>query len=470
VKNAVNPADDDDEHESSRRSQLGVVIWSASEKDAFFNALARKGKDAVPEIADLVGTKSRLEVQEYIRVLHRNLELYHTTERNPRTVSLAEIPAAFEIGAELGEFLDGIADGAGLRDEQNHNAIGKRKHGDMWLIDSDVAGYVEESLESGEHDAETNHDIFATARLLRLSSWIELSEDIFMNAGGSRIDENWRNICFEDESPSITCDAFSEFYTLAVSLTRRLVQSSIFFALSRIRSLGHRWSVEPFVRIQDVEAALDVLKMKRNTHEFWIGAARRCGIDVKTQVTRGKSRMGFISHNEVERRLSLRGRVLSGSNPESREDTSPPPPDNSDSNDSDSGTSPSTSDEDMSTDDNSMPLDDDDLSDPEELYASRLDRKADQEEELRIWEALDQQPPTASLNAKTDPDTESGIKAESDDEKPLREPLAKRKQREELVDWRDRTLYRSEWESRVQEEEDEVGNPAKRQKLDTTDI
>jgi hypothetical protein len=115
-------------------------------------------------------------------------------------------------------------------------------------------------------------------------------------------------------------------------------------------------------------------------------------------------------------------------------------------------------------------FDDDDLSDPEEIYASRVDRKADREEELRIWEALERHPPAASLNTNADLDTESGTKAGGDDEEPYHKPLTKRKTREELVDWRERTLYRSEWETRVQEVDEEGGNPAKRQKLDIPDL
>lgn len=458
VKDTLDPTTADDGHDFSLSSQHGVVTWSAQEKNTFFSALSRRGKDAVPQIAALVGTKSEMEVQDYLRLLHRSFEHHETTGRNLKPVRLLNIPAALEIGHDCNEFLDKVAYASSLRDEQADNVAGRRQHKDMWLIDREVAAYVEEQLEPEEHDyTKTNNDIFATARLLNIPKWVELSENVFMNPGKRRPDDNWTDLCFADETPALTCDAFSDFYTLIVSLTRRLVQSSIFFAASRIRALKPGgWDTKGLVHPSDVNTALSVLNMKANDFEFWRTAPRRCALDIRSRKNRY---VGLISYDEVEERLSrsVKGNDISRSSSVSK---SAPPSDDEENNDADTNAavheeaaSADLDSADAASSDGHSGPSEDELSDPEENYASKLDRNVSRESENQIWKRLGRDPPSLFVDGNRDPGPAPEIKAESDDERPLHRPVAKRKAKEDLADWRDRTLYQSEWESRMEMEE-----------------
>ncbi|KAL1954549.1 hypothetical protein VTO42DRAFT_1059 [Malbranchea cinnamomea] len=466
VNETLNPASYDQAHHTTRSSQHGIVTWSAREKNVFFDALAKKGKDSAHEIAALVGTKSAIEVQDYMKLLRKSLEIHHRNDKNPRSVRLSDIPAAIEIDDFCCMYLDKVAEAALLRDEQSHNTAGKRKHQDMWLVNRDVAAIVDGKVQSEEHDLAFEHELFATASLFNLSNWIELSETVFMNSGRRRPEDNWKSICFEGESPALTCEAFSDFYALAVSLTRRLVQSAIFFALSRIRSLkAGGWHVKEWVRKEDVQAALDVLRLKPNSREFWRDAARRCSLDVRATVNPANGQIGLISYDEVEERLS-------------RKDASPAPSratsvsrtdfmsEDENASDFDLSLDLNSGDATSSEDESSFFVSDDDLSDPEEIYASKLDIKASREEEARIWKKLDRPAPTYFVDPHPDrgPISEPDIKMETDDETPLHKPFSKRKTKDELVDWRDLTLYRSEWEALAEQEAFE--HRRKRQRVD----
>ena len=460
VNDTLNLASYDQAHHTTRSSQHGAVTWSAKEKNIFFDILAKKGKDGIREIAGVVGTKSAMEVQDYIKLLHSSLELHHRNDKYPKPVRFSDIPAASEVDESCCQYLDRLAEAATLRDEQSHNTAGKRRHQDFWLVNNEVAALVDEKTDSTEQDEPLEHEIFATAGLFNLSNWIELSENIFMNSGQEKAEDNWKNVSFDGETPAMTCEAFSDFYTLAVSITRRLVQSSIFFALSRIRSLkSGGWDVTEWVRKEDVQTALDVLKLKPNSREFWKGAARRCTLDVRSTVNPVNRQIGLISYDEVEERLSRKNSSL----PSSRATSVCPASEDGSPSDSDL-VSDSELNETGPGDDDSSAVDSEDLSDPEETYASKLDNKASRQEESRIWEHL-KFSVTADVS-ETNPDpADPGVKMETDDEAPSQKPLAKRKTRDELVDWRDRTIYRSEWESLKGQEEFEE-HVRKRQKVD----
>ena len=452
VNDTLNIASYDQAHHTTRSSQHGAVTWSAREKNIFFDILAKKGKNGVREIASVLGTKSAMEVQDYIKLLHSSLEVHHKNDKYPKPIRFSDIPAAFEVSGPCCEYLDRLAEAVILRDEQSYNTAGKRKYQDFWLVNNEVAALVDEKISSEEQDEPLRHEIFATASLFNLSNWIELSENIFMNPGTQRPEDNWKNVSYEGETPAMTCEAFSDFYTLAVSITRRLVQSSIFFALSRIRSLrSGGWDVTDWVRKEDVQTALDVLKLKPNSQEFWKGAARRCTLDVRSTVNPVSRQIGLISYDEVEERLSRKESSL----PSSRATSICPASDGAYSSDSNPVSDTELDETGLDDDDFSTVESDSDLSDPEEIYASKLDKKESRQEESQIWERLCHSAPAYVSRANCDPasTTDLNVNMETDDDTLLQKPLAKRKTRDELVDWRDRTLYRSEWESLKEQEE-----------------
>ncbi|KAK2806664.1 hypothetical protein FQN51_006632 [Onygenales sp. PD_10] len=473
------------------RSQIGVVRWSPEEKDALFNALERHGKSGIPKIASLVGSKSEIEVRAYIDILHRALEQQQHRDFST-SVILGDIPAAIEVSEECDQVLEDNADALCLQEEQAHNTAGEREHGEMWLVNRHVAAVVEDQLgaeneapdsvenETGDRkdlheDNKTNNNndetppssILATAQLLNASNWILLSERIFMNPGNRQIEDNWSNLAYEGETPSVTCEAFADFYTLAISLTRRLIQSSLFFAASRIRALERGgYQRGKLVRREDVGAALDVLQMSHNTREFWTGAARRCKLDVEDIRHRKGYKPAPLTYDEVEEELSLEGSRSRTSRASSIAQSTAVSENLSDSEEEPlSPTSDSSGRQ--SNDDIS---DEESLSDPEEAHAATIDREARRIEESRLWRRLGQSPPPASSPARPHAD----IKMESDDEAVTgaSRPLGGRKTKQDLVDWRDRVLFHSEWEEfgadtiLVEEEVAENQRERKRRRLE----
>ncbi|OJD18429.1 hypothetical protein AJ78_01548 [Emergomyces pasteurianus Ep9510] len=427
-------------------SQIGVVTWSSQEKEMLFNALEKKGKGRIPEIALLLGSKSEMEIRDYLGVLHQGLENKLLKSRYSKALILSDIPAASEISEECCQALENNALALSRLDELSENTTGKRKHGDRWLVDRHVAAMVEDELDaerdrSDDGGAEDINNlrlppnILATSQLLNLGNWILLSERIFMNAGRSRIEDNWNNLRVNDETPSLSCEAFADFYTLMVSLTRRLVQTSIFFAMSRLRSLQRGgYQRGKLVRREDVGAALDTLKMSHDSRKFWIGAPRRHDLDVE-DIRHAK---GFkpvpLTYDEVEEQLSLdgtRSKISRASSVAQSVSVS----------ENQSEAEALSGDEDSSVSTVSS-VEDEPLSDPEEIHAELMDQKSSRIEELQLWRQLKQSPPQSLLLENGDSDVEMG----GVDKGAAVRPLGTRKTKQDLIDWRDRILYRSEWE------------------------
>lgn len=420
-------------------TQNGIVIWTPKEKEILFNVLDRKGKNGIKEIAEAIGSKSELEVQEHLRLLHRGLERQHIRDRHTRTVVLGDVPAASEVRDECGEMLDQYADLVSLEEQYAENVAGRKKYHDAWIIDQGKAEEIDGEIEEEEDDDEeeegeaevgsekdnsiaTNSTVHLTARLLNVEKWIRLSERFFMNFGGPRLEDNWTKIAYPGESPSLTADAFADFYALTLSVTRRLVQSSLFFAMSRLRKMrytGHRKA--QVIKPRDVRSALSVLNMKRDRSDYWTGLARRCNLDVVDSRHLKGWKAVPVTHNEVED-------ILSGVTSDNTTSNEKPGSENA-------ANGESSDDDSVLSDVRSFPEPQLYLS-LEDEYAEAIDKKASNLEEQRLWERLEH-PLPASF--------EPYIKPEDEDAH-LRRPPGERKTKEDLVDWRDRTLYRSEWE------------------------
>lgn len=76
--------------------------------------------------------------------------------------------------------------------------------------------------------------------------------------------------------------AFNHFHAIVVSVTKRLVQTALIQATSRLRSqrLRVKKNSIPLVKKRDVLTAIGILGLKRDGQERWRGVARRCGLRV----------------------------------------------------------------------------------------------------------------------------------------------------------------------------------------------
>ena len=430
-------------------SQLGLTLWSTEEKNAIFNALDRKGKDDLQALANAVGTKSVPEVSAYLRLLQQSLSERYMTDRNHGLVRLTDIPAAAEIGPECESALEKAANLVLKRQHGVDVSFEKKKHGEAWLLDQETLNRLSQSDPKSESSTAEPSKLSLALDLIDLEGLLVMSERLFMNSQSPQ--ENWRDFAIDKEKPSIFHTAFLDFYNLIVILTRRLVQSTIFCAMSRLRALkAIKKDRAPRVRVQDVFSAIQALGMKKDRGDFIIGLARRCKLHVKQDGSHGASAKVVLSYNEVERQLRKRrktggGTTLPSSDEmgESLSDESeadlPPAPEII------AAEASQTSDPDIS--DTSMSDSETDFlpmqypphesqhqkarrrEKAEDKYAEAFDKQNNQKEEIQLWATL-------GIEQKIKPEEQ---------ELPPRPPVV-RKTMEDIVDWRDLIDYQSPWE------------------------
>lgn len=422
-------------------SQLGAVFWSNREKDIFFRVLQRKGENGIKEIANAIGTKSELEVQDFLQLLHKGLEQQQVGQRRYKNIVLGDAPAAAEIGVQCCEVLDQYAELLSFKERKNDDSAGFRKYQDTWIVDRAKAYEIESKVKGEDDNVPTYSSAYLIARFLHMENWITLSERVFMNSGGTRAEDNWTNLAFADEVPSMTAEAFDEFFALLVNVTRRVVHSAIFFAMSRSRS-SRRSDVSGLVKKADVRAALDVLNMKRSKYSYWVDIPRKYGLEV-SDIRHVKGwQQSQLSHDEVEDYLSKPRseresptRKISGQ----REGRTENPSTERDGYSDDESTHSSSS-----SPVSLLGESEDELpADLEAEHAEQLDHKTSSLEEIHLWRALDR-PMPAHLDIPV-----KGERSEDEGEgnsSTVRRPVRQRKSREELVGWRNRTLYRNDWE------------------------
>jgi RNA polymerase I-specific transcription initiation factor RRN5 len=154
------------------------------------------------------------------------------------------------------------------------------------------------------------HPILKTlpeASLLQPEIMLTLSREIFMNRSASMPSPwpHWSNYVSEIAAePSIYRTAFNDFHRLVISVTKRLVQTAIVQATSRLRSQRFRVEkgTQPFVKTRDVHSAIDILGLERNASERWRGVPRRCNLRVTVSNTTPQGRRTRdVPWSEVER-------------------------------------------------------------------------------------------------------------------------------------------------------------------------
>ncbi|KAL6231915.1 hypothetical protein BDW75DRAFT_218898 [Aspergillus navahoensis] len=417
-------------------TQGGIVIWTPQEKRTFFELLDRKGRNGIREIAAAIQSKSELEILEYIRLLQKGVRRQHFNDTHARTAILGDIPAAAEISERCCETLDNYAELLCLEEQREEDKAGRAKHGGLWIINEEVAdkmetGTAEDQMhlsnvdqeiavhanEAHNKQAPSTLNVNDAAAFFKMTNWILLSERLFMNFGGHRLEDNWVNVAFKSESPSMTADVLTDFYEIALSVTRRLVHATHFFASSRVRRNGKASRPSAtVVKASDVRRAARTFNMRTDASEYWIGVARRCSLEVEDSRHRRRWDPIPLDYDEVEALLSQSSLPTE---PYERTTPSPSSRERSDSIISD-----------VSLDSLAAKS-----SDSEDEHAEALDQQHSSTEELLCWTALGQKPPGSSNTQFLSPEINTPPK-----------PPGKRKRTEELIDWRDRTLYRSEWE------------------------
>ncbi|KAK8105940.1 uncharacterized protein PG998_003589 [Apiospora kogelbergensis] len=274
-------------------SQIGAVYWKASEKEAFFSALGKLGRDDHAGTAARIGSKSPLEVAQFITVLSEAEKMRKDARVSwHETLRPVDVPAAAEISHECCVALDGIADDMSIRQETHEQAQEEKRWGEThWLVTQSLVGTGNSST------AKKTEGDLPFADLFVLQNWLKLSERVFMNS--SVPDCNWCQV--SEEPPAIRATALSDFHELAKSFTRRLVATTLFMTDSRIknrRAPGPR--AKQAVKARDVQAAVEALNLKTNSRDFWARAARRLRLEIEGDAiqTGGESQPPSSSDDE----------------------------------------------------------------------------------------------------------------------------------------------------------------------------
>lgn len=299
-------------------SQIGATFWSSDEKLMLFNLLPKARPGDILSLARAMPTKSEPEIQEYISLLHSG----SASAIKDSVTPFKNAPIAFEIASDCEKFLDSAADALASRLEEHENVLQRDKFGDEWLIDEATAELEEQdyqsrlSTETDKNGSQSSETIAAfrpadadptsssdIATLLRPAAFLQLSRVLFMNNGEHK-DYNWHHIepvTDISEAPAMHRSALNDLQALAVQFTRRLVQTCLFQAMTRIRagdSSRSDWTPAPAVRDKDVRSAMQIIGTDRSWHHYWASAASRCGVGVYSDSNKYKdgrpgTKMGY---------------------------------------------------------------------------------------------------------------------------------------------------------------------------------
>lgn len=280
-------------------SQLGLTYWSPMEKRLFFEALARLGRYNLAGIAARVGSKSVVEVHHYLTVLQQAQTLRRRTDHRP-VLTTSEYPAAVELSQRCCHAQEEVADVISLKQERREQQREQAKWGgkDHW----DIHPRLARNIDKGERSSHKSDVAFT--QLFHLSKWLQLSDRIFMNS--SIPGNNWSYV--DEKPPSMWATAFEDFHSLAVSVTRRLVQTTLFISMSRIRAKSELIpNTKKVVHRKDVEAAIASLGMTTNSRRFWLESARRLRLEVFEEFPTNESDEDAepsMSYDDVEAALA----------------------------------------------------------------------------------------------------------------------------------------------------------------------
>ena len=477
-------------------SQIGGSIWSTDEKQSLFNRLPRLGRHNVRGLAAAVGTKSEAEVHDFLLLLQQGSvedALSRKHEFGPE-----DLPAAFEVPRDCEKRLDIAAKAMASKAEEWDQRVAQKRHGDTWLLTTELASELEATLnerhsqrpntraqdaeesdknpaalaqdENEQDSSEQTRLSVPSVELLHLGNWLELSR-LFMESAAEQEEGWWSLVGPEENDPAIYHTTFSDFENLTIMLVKRIIPAAIFQAMSRIRALD-QVKPELCVRREDVEEATQILGLKGNWNEYWIGCARRNHIKVYANPNmslgdnrktfkdvygnprfvnlenRQRTRRGYeLTYDEVEAALRTSGDWIEEPSfiPDinntviSSSEETPDDEDLYDNSDFWTETSDSEDPDDTAVYNRDPGQQEAQRNKAEDAYLETLDRQASRAEAARLWAVFNHTPEDDKKEEEEEEEEEG-----NDDLPPL--PTRKRRRAADLKDWTKDTEYQSYWE------------------------
>ena len=421
-------------------SQIGSSVWSVAEKESFFHLLARKGRHDLRAISVALGSKSEPEIAEYVELLHKRLIDAELLLQRPLFLRKPDFEAAFELSSECTAFLDRAGDALSVLQQEQDEETERAKQGKTWLLTPRIGTWVLSQIRHGIVPQNRVSQLLPEAILLNLSNFLWLSKRFFMNS--SDLEYNWTSYAEGSIEPAILHTAFTDFHTLALGTMKRLIQSTLHFAISRSRA--EQQSNDQQQRIvteHDVAAAVTALHMRTSVKSYWSGVPRRCNLRVVEDEDSTYASNASYSDDDVDIPLKspLEDEHVSQASGDDEsmdyQDSARPEMQSSSCTDSESDETNPAEHQDGSS---SSQQDEEVLSKEEEqeqqcdATLENLDRIRSKVEEARLWELLDEHVASESDAAEQKSNFDC--------------LFLTRKAKEELVDWTSRIDYDAEWE------------------------
>ncbi|KAG5513171.1 hypothetical protein PMAC_001541 [Pneumocystis sp. 'macacae'] len=271
-------------------------MWSSFEKEKFFKSLSRRSRHNPEDIARDVGSKSVVQVIGYMNMLEEGSRMLRLSNKrcSGDIFSLRDVPAAMEMSDEwvnveeqeakkIQEWVDRL---------QEHQE--KIMWGPEWsFLENRKSDEIETTWnfvnESFVSIQEPLFKVSPEICFLRPKSFIELSEKLFFN----------RDIEIPSKEIVLYRTTLMHMYELARRLTRRLVQTVYFIVLSRLRAeSSSNFHSQYVVRSKDVQIAVNILRLSKNSDNYWINLPRR----IKMTVLDGNGQK--LNFDQVENKLS----------------------------------------------------------------------------------------------------------------------------------------------------------------------
>ncbi|KTW28222.1 uncharacterized protein T551_02641 [Pneumocystis jirovecii RU7] len=270
-------------------------MWSSLEKEKFFKSLSRRSRHNPEDIARDVGSKSVMQVIGYMNILEEESQMLRLSNRKSgEEVSLRHIPAAMEMSDKWINVEEQEAKKIQKWTDKLQERQEKVTWGPEWSFlenrkthEIEMAwNFVNESFISIQ---EPLFEVSPEICFLRPKSFIELSEKLFFN----------RDIDSPSKEIVLYRTTLMHMYELARRLTRRLVQTVYFIALSRLRAeSSSNFHSRYVVRSKDVQMAVDILRLNRNSDSYWLNLPRRIKMTVLDE--NGQK----LNFDQVENKLS----------------------------------------------------------------------------------------------------------------------------------------------------------------------
>lgn len=259
------------------------TFWTAREKELFFIHLGRKSRHNLDAVAEAIGTKSLVEVEQYHDLL------FEQSQMHPGMIGMDEMPAASEMSEEWVNLEDqqsrGLEDFLVRQQEMEQEECTRIYNPDRFVRKT---GDTPEEFDS-YNEATKNKE-----SLINVPNLMHIADRVYYNAIVDETNPEYR--LTRRPLHYLNTEFIDELGTIVRFLVRAALRESIGVAERRMGRL--EYPVNPIVRDIDMDKALSDLLMPRSTSLYWRNVSRRLNLGIRYGID------GYVmDHDTLERTL-----------------------------------------------------------------------------------------------------------------------------------------------------------------------